>query len=109
MGKKTMECLEEATTWIETKSGSDVDTGPISHALKSAEKAVRDVADLKEKLAVASHEKTVSLLVLKETLKAAKHASKAREARESSGKDGKKTKESRKEADKAPRSKKRTS
>ena len=81
MNKQTQEYLAGARTWIEKNVDPELDVKPIEHALDAAEKAVRDVDDLREKLAVAGNEKRVALLVLQETLKSAKHARKAHTAR----------------------------
>ncbi len=81
MNQKTKEALDAARAWIDRNAGSDLDTKPVSQALESAEKAVRDVDSLKEKLEFTSNEKKVSMMVLQETLKSAKHARKARDAR----------------------------
>ena len=81
MNKQTKEYLAGAQVWIEKNASPDLDVKPVAQALDAAEKAVRDVDDLREKLAVAGNEKRVALLVLQETLKSAKHARKAHNAR----------------------------
>ena len=81
MNQKTKETLDAARAWIDRNAESDLDTKPVSQALEAAEKAVRDVDSLKEKLEGASNEKKVSMMVLQETLKSAKHARKAKAAR----------------------------
>lgn len=82
MNQKTLDYLTNARTWLEKNSGGDVDMKPAQQALDAAEKVAREVAELKSKLAAASKEKRIAMLVLEETLKSAKHARRARAARE---------------------------
>ncbi len=86
MNKKTQDYLAGARTWIEKNEDSDLDTKSVSQALDAAERAIRDVEELREKLAVANGEQQVTFLVLQETLKSAKHARKARYARDKADK-----------------------
>ena len=81
MDKKTLEYLSAARTWVDKNADGDVDTKPVAQALSAADKAARDADDLRERLAAATRERNVSLLVLQETLKSAKHAQKAVGAR----------------------------
>ena len=82
MNQKTQDFLTGARNWLEKNAGSDLDTKPALESLETAERAARDVDELKAKLAAASREKNIAFLVLEETLKSARHARKAREARE---------------------------
>jgi hypothetical protein len=92
MNKKTQDYLAGARAWIEKNEDSDLDTKPVSQALDAADRAVREVEELREKLAIANGEQRVTFLVLQETLKSAKHARKARDARDKADKKASKAK-----------------
>ena len=103
MSQKTKEYLAAARAWIDKNAGSDLDVKPVSQALEAAERAVRDVEALKEKLDTASNEKKVSMMVLQETLKSMKHARKAHEARAKNEKSDKDQKSEKKKAKAQPK------
>jgi len=85
--KRTRDYLAGAKAWIDKGADSALDTKPLSQALEAAENAVRDVEELREKLAAADNEQRVTFLVLQETLKSAKHARKAHHARDKAAED----------------------
>ena len=97
MNKKTLDNLTSTRAWLDKNSDGEIDTKAVSQALDAAEKASRDVDDLRDRLAVASKEQSVSLLVLQETLKSAKHAQKAVGARQKANKKALKAKATEKE------------